>query len=65
MGTADMLFFALLVLANMALLAHLQRRWQRLSRLQRMSRSLRLALVRESAPADAISESPSLLLQAS
>ena len=45
MGVADVLLFTLLILANMALFAHLHRRWQRRSRVERMTRSLRRALL--------------------
>ncbi len=45
MGAADMLLFTLLTMANMALFAHLHRRWQRRNRIERMTRSLRRALL--------------------
>ena len=47
MGTADMLLFAILALADAALLTHLHRRRQRRYRMERMMHSLRRAIRRE------------------
>jgi hypothetical protein len=47
MGAPDMLLFALLALADAALLTHLHRRRQRRRSLDRMMQSLRRAIHRE------------------
>lgn len=49
MGAADIMLFALLALADICLLVHLQRRRQRRRVSQRMMRSLRVAIQREAA----------------
>jgi len=59
---ADMMLFALLVFANMAVLGTLHVRRQRRIRTQRMMRSLRSAIERENGIDLAIPEEPRTLV---
>jgi hypothetical protein len=47
MGAADTILLALLALADICLMVHLYRRWQRRNKVERMTRALRSAIRRE------------------
>jgi len=66
MGAADMVLFGLLVVANMAILSCLHRRRQRRLRRERMMRSLRAAVERQTgAETPAITDAAPVLLRLS
>ena len=64
MGAADAILFALLALAEVTLMIHLHRRRQRLARVARMMRSLRIAVRKETSACEtATPEARAIVLQ--